>query len=763
MAISKITKNDALEYHKSGRPGKLEVIPTKPHRTQRDLALAYSPGVAEASLAINSNEEDSYLYTGKGNLVGVISNGTAVLGLGDIGPNASKPVMEGKGLLFKIFADIDVFDIEVSETDPEKFIAIVKAIAPTFGGINLEDIKAPECFEIEERLKAELDIPVMHDDQHGTAIISAAGLLNALSLNGKKIDEIKLVVNGAGAAAISCSRLYKALGVKSENIVMCDSRGVINKKRTNLSKQKLEFITDREINTLAEALVNADMFLGLSVADALSVDMLKSMAENPIVFALANPNPEISYDLALATRKDVIMATGRSDFPNQINNVLGFPYIFRGALDVRATAINEEMKIACVHAIAALSREPVPETVIDAYDSKNIVFGREYIVPKALDSRLISTVATAVAKAAITSGVARKEIADWEKYKADLNKKLGIDNELLRTINNKARRAPKRVVYPEGDNYNIIKAASIAVSEKIAYPILLGAKKTITALAKENEVDLQGIEIFDIDDPKNIDLRTEYTARLHKKRERAGYTYKVACERMNIRSYFAAMMVESGDADAMIIGFNTKYNEAKYITESIIGKRDDVSELTGVNVVITNKGPLFFADTTNTINPNVENMISTTLSTAEVLRQFNITPRIAMLSYANFGSVKTGNPAMVKDAVAYLHQHYPEMIVDGEISVDFALNTEKRQQTFPFTKLQKENVNTLIFPSLDTASMSYKLLRELGGFDGFGPILVGTAKPVHIIGLNAATRDIVNMTAMAVVDTQTRNHLIKKK
>lgn len=763
MATPKITKNDALEYHKSGRPGKLEVIPTKPYRTQRDLALAYSPGVAEASLAINSNEEDAYLYTGKGNLVGVISNGTAVLGLGDIGPDASKPVMEGKGLLFKIFADIDVFDIEVSETDPEKFIAIVKAIAPTFGGINLEDIKAPECFEIEERLKAELDIPVMHDDQHGTAIISASGLLNALFLNGKKIEDIKVVVNGAGAAAISCTRLYKALGVKPENVVMCDSRGVINRKRTNLSKQKQEFVTDREIDTLTEALVDADMFLGLSVANAMSVEMLKSMAKDPIVFALANPNPEIDYELALATRKDVIMATGRSDFPNQINNVLGFPYIFRGALDVRATAINEEMKIACVNAIANLSREPVPETVIDAYDSRNIVFGKEYIVPKALDSRLISTVATAVAKAAIASGVARKEITDWKKYKADLNKKLGIDNELLRTLNNKARRDPKRVVYPEGDNYNIIKAASIAVSERLAYPILLGCKTTITNLAKKYEVDLNGIEIFDINDPNNQELRTEYTKRLHKKRERTGYTYKVACERMLSRNYFAAMMVESGDADAMIIGFNTTYNNAKYITENIIGKGENVSEFTGVNVVITNNGPLFFADTTNTISPNTENMISTTLSTAEVLQRFNITPRIAMLSYANFGSVKTGSPAMVKEAVTYLHKHYPDMIIDGEISVDFALNTEKRQQTFPFTKLQKENVNTLIFPSLDTASMSYKLLRELGGFEGFGPILVGTAKPVHIIGLNAPTRDIVNMTSMAVVDAQTHNYMNEKK
>lgn len=755
MSTPKITKADALTYHEKGRPGKLQVVPTKPYRTQRDLALAYSPGVADPCLEIHKNPENAYRYTGKGNLVGVISNGTAVLGLGDIGATAGKPVMEGKGLLFKIFADIDVFDIEVNETDPEKFIAAVKAIAPTFGGINLEDIKAPECFEIEQRLKAELDIPVMHDDQHGTAIISAAGLLNALYINGKKIEEIKIVVNGAGAAAISCTRLYIAIGAKPENIVMCDSKGVINSKRTNLNAQKQEFVTQREIETLEEAMVDADMFLGLSVADIVTVEMLKSMAENPIVFALANPDPEIDYEKAINTRSDIIMATGRSDYPNQINNVLGFPYIFRGALDVRATAINEEMKIACVNAIASLSREFVPESVNVAYNERNIVFGKHYIVPKALDPRLIATVATAVAKAAITSGVARHEITDWEEYQRDLNKKLGIENELLRKLHQKAKRNPKRVVFPEGDNYNIIKAANIVSNDKLAYPILLGNRDTITRIANENEVDISDIEIIDINNSKHAQRRTEYAQKFSKKRERSGLTFQEARECLFNRNYFAAMMVEVGDADAMITGHSIKYHSAVKIVNQVIGKANEMPDFTGVNIMMTKHGPLFFADTTNNIEKNIDNLVSATLATADLVERFNITPRIAMLSYTNFGAAGQKSSLFVHKAVEYLHLNYPDLIVDGEISVDFALNTEKRDETFPFTKLKAQDVNTLVFPTLDAANISYKLLKELGDIETIGPILVGTAKPIHIVPLNAAVRDIVNMTAMAVVDAQT--------
>lgn len=754
MNNTKITKADALRYHEKGRPGKLEVVPTKPYRTQRDLALAYSPGVAEPCLEIHENPENAYRYTGKGNLVGVISNGTAVLGLGDIGAEAGKPVMEGKGLLFKIFADIDVFDIEIGETDPEKFIAAVKAIAPTFGGINLEDIKAPECFEIEERLKAELDIPVMHDDQHGTAIISAAGLINALHLNKKKIEDIKIVVNGAGAAAVSCTRLYIAIGAKPENIVMCDSKGVINAKRTNLNTQKQKFVTQREIETLEQALVGADMFLGLSVGNIMTPKMLNTMADAPIVFALANPTPEIDYELAVQTRPDVIMATGRSDYPNQINNVLGFPYIFRGALDVRAKAINEEMKIACVNAIAELSREFVPESVNVAYNERNIVFGKEYIVPKALDPRLIATVATAVAKAAIASGVARKEITDWEAYRQDLNKKLGIENELLRKLHNKAKRNPKRVVFPEGDNYNIIKAANIAATDKLAYPILLGNKDTITRIAAENEVDISGIEIIDVNNAKHSQRRSEYAQKFSKKREREGFTFKEARERLFNRNYFAAMMVEVGDADAMITGHSIKYYSAVKIVDQVIGKANDMVDFTGVNIMMTKQGPLFFADTTNGIEKEIKNLVSSTLATAELVERFNITPRIAMLSYANFGAAKQQSSVFVHEAVAHLHANYPELIVDGEISVDFALNPNKRDETFPFTKLKEQDVNTLMFPTLDAANISYKLLKELGEVESIGPILVGAAKPIHIVPLDATVRDIVNMTAMAVVDAQ---------
>lgn len=754
MSTPKITKADALKYHEEGRPGKIEVVPTKPYRTQRDLALAYSPGVAEPCLEIQANPEDAYRYTGKSNLVGVISNGTAVLGLGNIGAEASKPVMEGKGLLFKIFADIDVFDIEINETDPDKFVTAVKAIAPTFGGINLEDIKAPECFEIEEKLKEVLDIPVMHDDQHGTAIISAAGLINALHLNGKKIEDIKIVVNGAGAAAVSCTRLYISIGANPENIVMCDSRGVLNESRTNLNKQKKEFVSKRKINTLEEALVGADMFLGLSVANLLTEDMLKSMAPDPIIFALANPDPEVTYEFATKVRPDVIMATGRSDYPNQINNVLGFPYIFRGALDVRAKAINEEMKIACVNAIAELSREFVPESVNIAYNEKNIMFGKEYIVPKALDPRLIARVATAVAKAAIASGVARKEITDWDAYEQELNKKLGIENELLRKLHNNAKRNPKRVVFPEGDNYNIIKAAHIVFTDKTAIPILLGNKDSITRIAEENDIDISKIEIIDINNPVHSQRRTEYAQKLSKKRERQGCTFQEARERLFNRNYFAAMMVEVGDADAMITGHSIKYHSAVKIVDQVIGKANEITEYTGVNIMMTKRGPLFFADTTNPVEKTEDVLISSTLATAELVKRFNIEPRIAMLSYANFGAVKQPGSVFVHKAVERLHNDYPELIVDGEISVDFALDAEKRTETFPFTKLKEQDVNTLIFPSLDAANIAYKLLKELGDIESIGPILVGAAKPIHIVPLNATVRDIVNMTAMAVVDAQ---------
>ncbi len=754
MKTPKITKQDALRYHAEGRPGKIEVVPTKPYRTQRDLALAYSPGVAEPCLLIHKDKEDAYKYTGKGNLVGVISNGTAVLGLGDIGPEASKPVMEGKGVLFKIFADIDVFDIEVDASNPDDFIKAVKAIAPTFGGINLEDIKAPECFEIETRLKQELDIPVMHDDQHGTAIISGAGLLNALALNGKKIEEIKVVVNGAGAAAVSCARLYISLGVNPKNIVMCDSRGVINEERASLSEIKKEFVTDRKVNTLEEALKGADLFLGLSVADILTEEMIKSMADDPIVFALANPNPEISYEKAVAAREDVIMATGRSDYPNQINNVLGFPYIFRGALDVRATAINEDMKIASVHAIAQLAREDVPESVNVAYNAKNINFGRDYIVPKALDPRLISTVATAVAKAAIASGVARQKIKDWEVYKRDLNKKLGIENELIRTLFNKAKRNPKCVVFPEGDNYNIIKAANILVNDGMGMPILLGNKETIMQIADENEVDMTGIKILDVRSHKQSGMRTQYAAYLSEKRARKGLTYKEARERMFNRNYFASMMVEMGDADALISGFSTKYHSALQVALDVIGKKEDVDSLVGVNIMMTKKGPFFFADTTNNTKSTKEALVSTTLCTADIVRRFNMEPKIALISYSNFGSVKVGSPVLMHEVIDCLHKLCPDLIVDGEVSVDIALNKEKRDEMFQFTKLKGEDVNTLIFPNLSAGNTSYKILKELGGVETIGPILEGAAKPVHLVQMGASVRDIVNMAVMAVVDAQ---------
>jgi len=752
--MAKISANDALKYHSEGRPGKIEVIPTKPYRTQRDLALAYSPGVADPCLEIEKNPADAYKYTGKGNLVAVISNGTAVLGLGNIGALAGKPVMEGKGLLFKIFADIDVFDIEVDATDVDKFIDTVKAISPTFGGINLEDIKAPECFEIEERLKKELDIPVMHDDQHGTAIISAAGLLNALEIGNKKIEDVKVVVNGAGAAAVSCTKLYISLGVKPENVIMCDSRGVINSKRTDLNSQKKQFITQRDVNTLEEAIIGSDVFLGLSVGGIMSKEMVLSMNENPIVFALANPDPEISYNDAFDARKDVIVATGRSDYPNQINNVLGFPYIFRGALDVRATAINEEMKIASVHAIAKLAKEAVPESVHAAYNEANIVFGRHYIIPKAMDPRLVSCVAVAVAKAAVESGVAQQAITDWDAYAEELKQRLGVENELLRSVFNKAKRFPKRVVFAEGNNFNVLKAAQIAIHEGIAKPIILGNPDNIQRIIKENDLDLEGADIIDVRCEKERARRNSYADILCEKRGRKGLTHKEAVEKMFDRNYFGAMMVENGDADAFISGYATRYFEALKIASKVIGIEEGMKTLVGMNIIMTKKGPLFFADTTVNSEPTPESLVDTTLSTARALKSFNVDPVMAMVSYSNFGSVRKGSPVRANKAIELLHDNHPELAVDGEMQLNFALDKNLRDETFAFNKIKGKDVNTIIFPNLSSGNIAYKLMQDLGGSENIGPILLGTAKPFHIVPMGCSVREIINMTAIAVVDAQ---------
>ncbi|MBL4559762.1 MAG: NADP-dependent malic enzyme [Labilibaculum sp.] len=752
--MSKNRTTDALKYHAEGRPGKIEVIPTKPYRTQRDLALAYSPGVAEPCLEIEKDAENAYKYTAKGNLVAVISNGTAVLGLGNIGALAGKPVMEGKGLLFKIFADIDVFDIEVDETDVDKFIETVKAIAPTFGGINLEDIKAPECFEIEQRLKEELDIPVMHDDQHGTAIISSAGLLNALEINNKKIEDISVVVNGAGAAAVSCTKLYISLGVKPENVIMCDSRGVINSKRTNLNSQKKQFITARNIDTLEQALIGADVFLGLSVGGIVNKEMICTMAENPVVFALANPDPEIDYNEAIESKEGVIVATGRSDYPNQINNVLGFPYIFRGALDVRATAINEEMKIASVHAIAKLAKEPVPESVHAAYNESNIVFGRHYIIPKAMDPRLVSSVAVAVAKAAVDSGVARKIITDWDAYSEELKQRLGTENQLIRTIFDKAKCNPKRVVFAEGNNFNVLKAAQIALHDGIAKPIILGDPDNIKRIILENDLDLNGAEIIDIRSQSEAGRRNHYANVLCKKRSRKGLTHKEAVEKMFDRNYFGAMMVENGDADAFISGYATRYFEALRIASKVIGIEEGMKTLVGMNIIMTKKGPLFFADTTVNSEPTADSLVDTTLSTARALKTFNIEPVMAMVSYSNFGSVRKGSPVKVNQAITKLHTNHPALLVDGEMQLNFALDRNLRDETFGFTKIKGKDVNTIIFPNLSSGNIAYKLMKDLGGSENIGPILLGTAKPFHIIPMGCSVREIINMTAIAVVDSQ---------
>lgn len=754
--MSKFRKEDALDYHSQGRPGKIEVIPTKPYSTQRDLTLAYSPGVAEPCLEIEKNPEDAYKYTAKGNLVAVISNGTAVLGLGDIGALASKPVMEGKGLLFKIFADIDVFDIEINTKNIDEFVQTVKNIAPTFGGINLEDIKAPECFEIERRLKEELDIPLMHDDQHGTAIISAAGLINAIELSGKKMSDVKLVINGAGASANSCAKMYIAVGVKKENITMLDSKGVIHVGRTDLDQYKQFFASSNtKINTLVEAIKGADVFVGLSKGNILNQDMIKSMNKNCVVFALANPTPEISYEDAISARPDIIVATGRSDNPNQVNNVLGFPFIFRGALDVRANTINEEMKLAATRAIAELAKEAVPDYVNLAYGSKNLSFGEDYIIPKPIDNRLMSAVSSAVAKAAIDSGVAKYKITDWEAYKSSLENRLGKDNKLIRSLANKAKNNPKRVVFTEADTYKILKAAQLVKDEGIAKPILLGNKEKITNIANENSIDLSDMLIIDpiMEDEAK---RKEFGDVLWKNRQRRGITQHDATKLMRDRNYFGAMMVETGLADAMISGLTRKYGQPIKPALEIIGVQKGICKVAGLYIIVTKKGPYFFADTTMNSNPTAEELADIAVLTANTVNQFNIKPRIAMLSYSNFGSAEGEVPTKVRKAVEILHKNYPGLIVDGDVQANFAVNNNLLKEQFPFSTLVDKDVNTFIFPNLASGNIAYKLIQELGGAEAIGPVLMGLNKPVHVLQLGSSVREIVNMVIISVVDAQNK-------
>jgi malate dehydrogenase (oxaloacetate-decarboxylating)(NADP+) len=750
--MAKIKREDALRYHSEGRPGKIQVIPTKPYSTQSDLALAYSPGVAEPCLEIEKNPKDVYKYTAKGNLVAVISNGTAVLGLGDLGALAGKPVMEGKGLLFKIFADVDVFDIEVNTTDIDKFVETVKEISPTFGGINLEDIKAPECFEIERRLKEELDIPVMHDDQHGTAMISSAGIINALELVNKKIKDIKLVVSGAGASAMACTRLLISLGVNPKNIVMTDSKGVLNKKRTDLNKYKLEFVTDRDLDTLEQAMVGADVFMGLSVKDQVTKDMVKSMAENPIVFAMANPDPEISYEDAMEARSDVIMATGRSDYPNQVNNVLGFPFIFRGALDVKATAINEEMKKAAVYALASLAKEDVPESVNRAYNQKNLKFGREYIIPKPLDPRLITTVAPAVAKAAMDSGVATEPITDWDAYKKALASRLGLGNELINLINERARKSPKTVVFSETSNFNILKAAQIVLNEGLAKPILLGNKEVINELLEENQLELPGVQIIDPHSDQEQARRTKYALALWGKRQRKGLTYEETKDLMFNKHHFALMMVETGDADAFVAGTTVRYPHILKPALEIIGVHPKFNHIAGMHIVMSKQGPVIFSDTTVNRMPDANGLVETAVLTAENVKRYGIEPVIAMVSYSNFGSARGESPDRVRDAVKILHQKYPEILVDGEMQANFAFNTENRMKHFPFSKLGDKKVNTVIFPGLNSGNAAYKIMQEIGQGEVIGPVLMGMKKPVQILQIESSVREIVYMATIAVID-----------
>jgi len=747
-------KQQALEYHAKGRPGKIEVVPTKEAKTQRDLSLAYSPGVAEPCKEIAADIENVYKYTAKSNLVGVISNGTAVLGLGNIGPEAGKPVMEGKGVLFKIFADIDVFDIEINETDPKKFVEIVKALEPTFGGINLEDIKAPECFYIEQELKKQLKIPVMHDDQHGTAIISGAALLNALEIQKKKIDRVKFVINGAGAAAMACIRLYEALGAKPTNFMVFDKDGPLHKGRTDLEDFKLRFANAPEKTTLAQALKGADVFVGLSVGNVVTGEMVKSMAKNPIVFAMANPDPEIAYEEAVAARKDIIMATGRSDYPNQVNNVLGFPYIFRGALDVRAMQINEAMKLAAVHALADLAKTPVPEMVNMAYNEKSMAFGPTYIIPKPLDPRLLATVAPAVAKAAMESGVAKKAITDWEDYALQLNKRLGLDNQLLRVIGSKARKDPKRVVFVDAENIKVLKAAQVVQDEGIGYPILLGEEKKILAIAEANGIILDSIPIVNPKDDKHEEIRKKFGELYFNKRQRKGINQYEAYKMMKDRIHFGCMMVEAGEADALISGLSKNYPDTIRPAIQIIGTEEGVGKIAGMYILLTKKGPLFLADTTVNFNPTAEELADITLLVAKEIQHFNIKPRVAMLSYSNFGSSKSPEAELVAKARDIVKKKNPGLLVDGEVQANIAFNKELIKESYPFSDLAQGEPNTLIFPNLAAGNVAYGLLQEVGNADAIGPVLLGLKKPVHVLQLGSSVHNIINMVLIAVVDAQ---------
>jgi malate dehydrogenase (oxaloacetate-decarboxylating)(NADP+) len=756
---SKLRREQALEYHSSGRPGKIEVIPTKEAKTQRDLSLAYSPGVAEPCKEIKENPENIYKYTAKGNLVGVITNGTAVLGLGDIGPEASKPVMEGKAVLFKIFADIDVFDIEINEKDPEKFVQIVKSLEPTFGGINLEDIKAPECFYIEQQLKEQMNIPVMHDDQHGTAIISSAAMLNALELQKKRIDKVRFVINGAGAAAMACINLYVALGARHENFIVFDKDGVLHQERTDLGKGREKFAVKKSDWTLAKAMKDADVFLGLSVGNVVTQDMVKSMAKNPIVFAMANPDPEITYEDAVAVRKDIIMATGRSDYPNQVNNVLGFPYIFRGALDVRATQINEAMKLAAVRALAELAKTAVPDIVNLAYNQSNMSFGPLYIIPKPLDPRLLSTIAPAVAKAAIESGVAQKTITNWDGYVLELNKRLGLDNQLFRVVSNKARRDPKRLVFAEADNLKILKAATIIYDEGIAYPILLGDPEKINRIADANSIDLSDIPIVDPRSDAMESKREFYGELFFKKRQRKGFNHHESMKVMKDRNHFGCMMVETGDADAMLSGLTKNYAEAIRPALQIIGTEEGVKKIAGMYLLLTKKGPLFLADTTVNFHPTAEELADITQMVAKEVRSFNLTPRVAMLSYSNFGSSDSAEARLVAEATRILKQRDPNLIVDGEMQGSLAFNKEILRDNYPFSDLVEQEVNVLMFPNLTAGNVAYNLLKEVGGADAIGPILLGLKKPVHVLQLGSSVRNIINMALVAVVDAQMKTRV----
>ena len=752
--MDKLFRKDAFNYHALGRPGKLEVIPTKPYSTQRDLSLAYTPGVADPCLAIKDNADDVYRYTGKGNLVAVISNGTAVLGLGDIGPLASKPVMEGKGLLFKVFSDIDVFDIEVDEKDPDKFVAAVKAIAPTFGGINLEDIKAPECFEIERRLKEALDIPVMHDDQHGTAIITGAALMNALEIVDKDISKIKLFVSGAGAAACACTDMYVKLGVRPENIIMSDINGILNKDRKDLSDENRKFATDRDVHTFAEGIKGADIFLGLSAGGVLKKEYLLSMADNPIVFAMANPIPEISYEEAMSTRPDVIMGTGRSDYPNQINNLLGFPYIFRGALDVRSTAINDEMKLAASKAVAALAKEPVPEEVNIAYGVHNLKFGRDYILPKATDPRLITMVAPAVAKAAMESGVARQPIEDWNKYREGLIKRMGLTNPVKRQMKTSCKSNPKRVLMADAEHYNILKAAEIAVNENLAIPVLLGNKKKIIEIIKENKLELKNVEIIDMKSKKEKERSKEYAQQLFEKRQRRGMTLRAAKENLKLSTYYSSMLVENGIADALLSGLTSNYPSAIRPALQVIGKKEMVNIVSGTYIILAKEGPLFLSDCAVNKDPSVEELVEITMQAVSIVESFKIEPNIAMLSYSNFGSVSAKGPAKVREAVKILQQQHPELSVDGEIQANIALDQELMKESFPFSKLLGKRVNTLIFPDLASAHIAQKLLQKTSGFEVIGPVLNGMRKPAHVLQIGSSVNEIVNMIMISVMNAQ---------